>query len=615
MTTGAAVKQSEFPSVMSGKRYDEHPLPADQNVVIGRVITTSGLLIDGRAASTGNDKNYSHSTTTTALGSSAHENRKMSSTPTTARRTKEKLYQASLGYAVSFAFFACWVRFLTLYFLSISCSASQIGLLVSSGKLTTMLTGPIGAYLADKSREAKLVLLFSIGFSMLSFAAIPLTVVDASQSFGTLFFLYVTFNILRAPQGSLLDALILEMSEKDRDVWSKSRMWGAISWGATHVVLGFMLSHSNGSFLPMWGGYQLIGLLFLYTGKKLFPKHAGKDSAPVNYDLLTQMVKQRKVFFLNLTMIGGGFSLVEAMLFLALDELNATPLLCGMSVLTTVIFELPIFYYGEYLLETLGAKQMILLGQAAWVFRAIFYAWMPKADYVLLVEPLHGVTFALVFIAAVQETNKLAPDGMKSSAQAVLGFTFGGIGPCVVVFLGGLLFDWIGYKKSFFGFAILVLASMGVYYFAREEENENDVEIGRAIPVAVESAESALEDSNMTSSSRQVVQLEDAQHLHGGSHDFELEVEETIASPAVRERGREEDDVESMTPTNFGKTTSAKKKHQNKLQQQQHLVRTTSSGVKASYQRADSSSPEKELYDNRRGGRTSPGGEGTTSVE
>ena len=123
------------------------------------------------------------------------------------------------------------------------------------------------------------------------------------------------------------------------------------------------------------------------------------------------MILKRRLFFANLCLVGGGFATVEAMLFIALRKLDASPLLCGLSVLVTVVFELPIFWNSEWFLEKWGAKKMICVGQLAWVVRALFYAWMPRADYVLFVEPLHGVTFALVWTAAIHETAKMAPDG------------------------------------------------------------------------------------------------------------------------------------------------------------------------------------------------------------
>ena len=111
-----------------------------------------------------------------------------------------------------------------------------------------------------------------------------------------------------------------------------------------------------------------------------------------------------------------------------LQELHASTLLCGLSVVVTVIFELPIFHYAKYLLAKFGTRKMILLGQAAWVVRAVFYANMSVAWTVLLIEPLHGVTFALVWTAATQHVANpdISGEGLEASAQGLLQVCFMG---------------------------------------------------------------------------------------------------------------------------------------------------------------------------------------------
>merc|ERR1711972_1104749 len=102
-----------------------------------------------------------------------------------------------------------------------------------------------------------------------------------------------------------------------------------------------------------------------------------------------------------------------------------------MGVVVTVIFELPIFAYAKPLLLCLGNRNMILLGQAAWVARALFYWKMSVAWSVLLIEPLHGVTFALVWTAATQHVAdpNVSGEGLEASAQGLLQFCFMGVGP------------------------------------------------------------------------------------------------------------------------------------------------------------------------------------------
>jgi len=157
--------------------------------------------------------------------------------------------------------------------------------------------------------------------------------------------------------------------------------------------------------------------------------------------------------------------MVEGMLFLLLQELNASNLLCGLAVVVTVIFELPIFHYAKPIIATLGTRKMILLGQLAWVVRAIFYANMTEAWTVLLIEPLHGVTFALVWTAATQHVADpaISGEGLEASAQGLLQVCFMGIGPVLGLSIGGWLFQHLGSHAVYGVFSVIILA-IGLAY-------------------------------------------------------------------------------------------------------------------------------------------------------
>jgi hypothetical protein len=68
--------------------------------------------------------------------------------------------------------------------------------------------------------------------------------------------------------------------------------------------------------------------------------------------------------------------------------LGAANWLCGLSVVVTVAFEIPIFHYGMRLLEYIGVPNMLLIAQAAFAFRAIGYTMLQNPLFVLFLEVL-----------------------------------------------------------------------------------------------------------------------------------------------------------------------------------------------------------------------------------
>eukprot|EP00438_Fugacium_kawagutii_P021748 Skav206705 [mRNA] locus=scaffold99:180899:181744:+ [translate_table: standard] len=75
---------------------------------------------------------------------------------------------------------------------------------------------------------------------------------------------------------------------------------------------------------------------------------------------------------------------------------------------------------------------------------------------VLLVEPLHGVTFALAWTAAIDFVKKpeVSGEGLEASAQGLLTACFHGLGPIIGLLGGGLLFDALGGHTSYLVFAV-----------------------------------------------------------------------------------------------------------------------------------------------------------------
>lgn len=75
----------------------------------------------------------------------------------------------------------------------------------------------------------------------------------------------------------------------------------------------------------------------------------------------------------------------------------------SLSVLLTVSFEIPIFQIAPFLLERLGTNALLIIASVSYVVRVVGYSLVPanKAWVALLLEPLHGITYACCQTAGV----------------------------------------------------------------------------------------------------------------------------------------------------------------------------------------------------------------------
>uniref|UniRef100_A0A0G4HA24 Major facilitator superfamily associated domain-containing protein n=1 Tax=Chromera velia CCMP2878 TaxID=1169474 RepID=A0A0G4HA24_9ALVE len=197
----------------------------------------------------------------------------------------------------------------------------------------------------------------------------------------------------------------------------------------------------------------------------------GQSQRSTNYlDALRSLCSSRRVaiFFFNIAIIGAGFGLIGNLLFVTLKKMGASAFLCGLSVSITVIFEVPIMYVSDWMLKHWGVGVMILLGEAAQVLRYFLYTLMPSPEWVLPIEPLHGVTYGLVWCAAVHfcSTPAVSRHGLEASAQGLLSLLHFKLAPMFATLAGGFVMESAGDTVLYGTCGALVLLSLFLYFWS-----------------------------------------------------------------------------------------------------------------------------------------------------
>ena len=266
----------------------------------------------------------------------------------------------------------------------------------------------------------------------------------------------------------------------DKQNYGKERMYGAICWGIAHITFGFALDYF-GTFKIYYATTILsfVGCLATfhiysksvsavkYTGvsensaddttaekerqsadpdnmptRIAKEKYKSKTSFDDNFeddettiaqehrltfmDLLRLIFKDAPIlnisFIISLFTLFIGMAVVESLIFLYFEFLGGDNTMCGVTVIVTVLFEIPLFHFAPNVLRMLGTQSVFQLGCLAYVVRVIGYSFMPKSHpyLVLLLEPLHGVTISFANTASVDFADKWVPSGYESSGQGFI---------------------------------------------------------------------------------------------------------------------------------------------------------------------------------------------------
>ena len=232
------------------------------------------------------------------------------------------------------------------------------------------------------------------------------------------------------------------------------RLWGAVSWGVAHPLLGYLLDAEHGHVEILFIGNALAAVLFVACFSLLLrASWADEDASElgvVEARPKASVLGVMKIlcarwdmisWLLCAAAIGMGMQHVMQFLFLCMKKrFQATDSLMGLSVTLTVVLEVPIYAFSERLVAKLGPTMLIAIAMGSFVVRVFGYTFVPSAGWMLLLEPLHGVTFSCFTLASVHYLNEYVPMHMISTAQGFMSFV-NAADSAVGAILGGWLMD------------------------------------------------------------------------------------------------------------------------------------------------------------------------------
>ena len=196
-------------------------------------------------------------------------------------------------------------------------------------------------------------------------------------------------------------------------------------------------------------------------------------------------------FVTSMVTLSMGMSIVESLIFLFFEELGGTYTVMGLTVVVTVVFQIPVFHFAPTLLDKYGPGRLQQAAAVAYLVRVVGYTLIPEGAmaWVLLLEPLHGVTYGAAATSNVEYMARLSPRGYEATSQGLLS-GLRGVGSIVGLSLGGWIDDAYGAKVMYRLYATIVAIGLGIFIFTDrrqryrrvsddegEESSKHDVEV------------------------------------------------------------------------------------------------------------------------------------------
>ena len=387
-------------------------------------------------------------------------------------------------------------RFMSLFYQERGLSDSQVGIVLSVGCLISIIAAPFWTGLADslpRHDSKEVILMLTIAVAEITFMAgalIDVGTIPVEYNFLYLFSLRIIGSFCFATWWPLVNAISLEdlhvqHGKEGSKLFGRQRLWGAVSWLIVHIFQGPLID-LYGTKTMFYGHFATSIITIIKVRQYASIKHHHKEekqqsskASIFSREVFAMLTKtyEHFGFFLLMFSSAAGMSLVENLLFLFfVNDLKMTAFGCGVSVAITVLFEIPLFLWSEHAIKYFGVPVLLSIASLSYIVRVVVYTLVPTGWWVLLVEPLHGITIAAITVAANEFVHSHAPKGLEASAQGLLAASRNGLGFFFGTSVGGYVMDWFGSVVLYRTFALLVTFALIVYLHSvfitqkREEE-------------------------------------------------------------------------------------------------------------------------------------------------
>jgi MFS transporter, PPP family, 3-phenylpropionic acid transporter len=366
-----------------------------------------------------------------------------------------------LLFAVMYAAFGVASPFLPQFLQTRGLNAEEIGVLLAAGTGVRLLAGPAAGRLADRLAALRPVLsLCAAGAAMAALCYLPL------GGFWPLLLVAIVHAAALAPTTTLADALALSSSVRPRDGFEYGWVRGC---GSGAFILGSILAGQAigalGQAAILWLQAGLLAaaaccaLLVPDAASRPLPITDRQPASPANVRVLLGLRSFRRVVLIA-ALVLGSHAMHDTFAMIRWSAAGISPATASVLWSESVAAEVVVFFLiGPALLRRLGPAGAMALAAAAGTLRWAVMAESADVVALALMQPLHGLTFALFHLACMRVLAAVVPPGLAATAQAIYGTLAIGAMTAVLTLLSGVIYGRLG-AHGFWIMAALCAAAL-----------------------------------------------------------------------------------------------------------------------------------------------------------
>jgi MFS transporter, PPP family, 3-phenylpropionic acid transporter len=378
-------------------------------------------------------------------------------------RRSTALPRFMLLYAVMYAAFGVASPFLPAFVSARGLSAEQLGLVLGAGTAVRLLTAPLAGRTGDVLQGLRVVLVVCTALA----ASVTLGYLPA-HGLWPLLVLSLGHAASLGPVTILADALALGAASPPPGSGRRGFEYGWVrGTGSAAFIVGTLLS---GQAVSAWGLDVIVWLQALLLGaaavaailvpELIHDRPAEAVRAPAGGVLLLLLRLPRfRHLVLVAALILGSHAMHDAFAVIRWRAAGVSPATVSGLWSGSVAAEVLVFFIiGPTLVTWLTPAGALAVAALAGMLRWTVMAQSADVMALALVQPLHGLTFALLHLACMRLIARTVPQGLEGTAQAIYGTVGIGAAIAVLTLVSGALYARVGAQGFWVMAALCALA-------------------------------------------------------------------------------------------------------------------------------------------------------------
>jgi len=338
----------------------------------------------------------------------------------------------------------------------------QLGLVLGAGTAVRLLSSPVAGRIGDLIQALRVVLVVCTALA----ACATLGYLPA-RGFGILLAVSLIHAASLAPITVLADALALGSASPPPGSGRRGFEYGWVrGTGSAAFIVGTLLSGQAVSAFGLDLIVQLQASLLaaaafaaLWVPEIVHDRAHNAVRAPARGVLVLLRIPTFRSLVIVAALVLGSHAMHDAFAVIRWSSAGIGPATASLLWSESVAAEVVVFFaIGPALVTRLTPAGALALAALAGILRWIVMARTTDVTALALVQPLHGITFALLHLACMRLIARIVPRGLEGTAQAIYGTVGIGAAVALLTALSGALYARLGARGFWVMAALCALA-------------------------------------------------------------------------------------------------------------------------------------------------------------